>query len=161
MAIVGKGCILVALAALKTQYIDIRSQVMKYGLVLAGLVAGGLCAALLLDEKRGPKRRKLLKKRANQIWDEAAHKWSDYSRELKPHLEKYSKDLSEGAKRVSEGTLQRIEETTQNGWSPSARMLGATASAIAFYGAGRGGLIGILLRTISLGLLARALVASK
>jgi len=134
---------------------------MKYVLVLTGVVAGGLCAALLLDEKRGPKRRKILKKKANEIWDEATNAWHDYSRELKPHVEKYSKELSEGAKRVTEGTLQRIEETTQNGWSPSARMLGATASAIAFYGAGRGGLVGVLLRTISLGLLARALVASR
>ncbi|MCI0413339.1 hypothetical protein L0222_11140 [bacterium] len=134
---------------------------MKYALVLTGVVAGGLCAALLLDEKRGPKRRKLLKKKANELWNEASGAWNDYSRELKPHLQKYSRELSAGAKRVTEGSLQRIEETTQNGWSPSARMLGATASAIAFYGAGRSGLVGILLRTISLGLLARALVASR
>lgn len=134
---------------------------MKYGLLLTGMVAGGVCAVLLLDEKQGPKRRKILKKRANEIWNEASNAWNDYSRELKPHLDKYSHELSEGAKRVTEGTLHRIEETTQNGWSPSARMLGATASAIAFYGAGRSGLVGILLRTISLGLLARALVASR
>jgi gas vesicle protein len=134
---------------------------MKYGLLLTGMIAGGVCAALLLDEKRGPKRRKILKKKANEIWNEASNAWSDYSRELKPQFEKYSKELSEGAKRVTEGTLHRIEETTHNGWSPSARMLGATASAIAFYGAGRSGVVGILLRTISLGLLARALVASR
>ena len=141
---------------------------MKYGLLLTGMIAGGVCAALLLDEKRGPKRRKILKKRANEIWNEASHAWNDYSRELKPqieklkpHIDKYSHELAEGAKRVTEGTLHRIEETAHNGWSPSARMLGATASAIAFYGAGRGGVVGTLLRTISLGLLARALVASR
>jgi gas vesicle protein len=134
---------------------------MKYGLLLTGMIAGGICAALLLDEKRGPKRRKMLKKRANELWNEASHALSDYSRELRPQFEKYSRELSEGAKRVTEGTLHRIEETAHNGWSPSARMLGATASAVAFYGAGRGGVVGTLLRTISLGLLARALVASR
>jgi gas vesicle protein len=133
---------------------------MKYALVLT-VIAGGVCAALLLDEKQGPKRRKILKKKANEIWDEASHAWNDYSRELKPQFEKYSKDLSESAKRVTEGTLHRIEETTHNGWSPSARMLGATASAMACCGAGRGGIVGTLLRSISLGRLARALVASR
>jgi hypothetical protein len=46
-------------------------------------------------------------------------------------------------------------------YAPSARMIGAIGSALAFYGAGRPGLFGTMLRTLSLGLFLRALFAAR
>ena len=134
---------------------------MKHGLLLAGAIATGISAAYLLDVKRGPKRRKLLKKKADRVWREASQKLNDYSHELKPYWDKYSKELIQDAGNVAEEGVQHLEKATQNGWAPSARMIGATASAMAFYGAGRKGVIGTMLRVVSLGLFTRALLASK
>lgn len=134
---------------------------MKHGLVVAGALAVGISAAYLLDEKQGPKRRKSIKKKADRVLKEAAQKWNDYSHELKPYWEKYSKEFGHSAENFAKEGLHRVDEATQNGWAPSARMLGAAASAMAFYGAGRKGMIGVLLRTVSLGLFTRALLAPK
>lgn len=49
----------------------------------------------------------------------------------------------------------------QSRYTPSARMIGALGSALAFYGAGRRGLFGMVLRTLSLGLFLRALFAAR
>ena len=145
---------------------------MKHGLLVVGVLAAGVSAAYLLDQKRGPKRRKLLKKRADRVLHQAADKWNAYSHELKPYwdkyshelrpyLSKYSKEVAQGAENVAKQGFHRVEEATQNGWAPSARMLGATASAMAFYGAGRKGMMGTVMRLVSLGLFTRALMSSR
>ena len=134
---------------------------MKHGLLLAGSAVAGISASYLLDEKKGPKRRKILRKKADRVLKEASHTWNDYSHELKPHWNRYSKEFAHGLENVAEKRLQQVEEATQNGWTPSARMLGATASAMAFYGAGRKGMFGTMLRLVSLGLFTRALLASR
>ena len=134
---------------------------MKNGLLFAGAVAAGISAAYLLDEKRGPSRRKFIKKKADLLLKEAGHRWDDYSHELKPYWEKYSKEFAHGAEDFAKVGMQRVEKAAQDGWAPSSRMLGATASAVAFYGAGRKGMMGAVLRTVSLGLFTRALLASK
>ena len=134
---------------------------MKNALLLAGTVAAGVCAAYLFDEKRGPKRRKLLKKKTDRTLKEAVHMLNDYSQQLKPYWDRYSKEFAQGAQTVATKSVDRVEEVTSNGWRPSGRMLGATASAMAFYGAGRKGFLGFMLRIVSLGLFTRALLASK
>ena len=134
---------------------------MKHGLLLTAALAAGISAVYFLDQKHGPKRRKLLKKKADRVLQKASHKWNDYSHELKPYWDKYSKEFMQGAENVAEESVQHVEKATQNGWAPSARMLGATASAMAFYGAGRKGMFGTILRIVSLGLFTRALLASK
>jgi hypothetical protein len=134
---------------------------MKHALLVAGAVAAGVSAVYFLDQKQGAKRRKILKKKADRVLREAANKWNDYSHELKPYLDKYSKEFAHGAENVAKQGFHRVEEATHNGWAPSARMLGATAGAMAFYGAGRKGMIGAVVRLVSLGLLTRALMASK
>ena len=145
---------------------------MTNGLLLTGVVAAGITAAYLMDEKRGPKRRKLLKKKADRVFREAAGRFNDASRELKPYLDRYSRELkpywdryssevTHGAEELKAGSIRTVEKAAQNGWSPSARMLGATASAMAFYGAGRKGPVGQALRLLSLGLFVRALFAAR
>lgn len=134
---------------------------MKHAWLLVGAVAAGISAVYLLDEKRGPKRRKMLKKRADHVLKETTHRLKDYSHDLKPYWEKYSKEFASGAQAFAEKGVHGIEETTRNGWAPSAKLLGATASAIAFYGAGRKGVVGTMLRLASLGLFTRALLASR
>ena len=134
---------------------------MKHPLLFTGVLAAGVTAALLLDQKKGPKRRKILKKKANQFLEEATDKFQDYSRELKPYWKKYSAEFVNGTRAYSQEGIHKVEEMNHDGWSPSARMLGATAGAVAFYGAGRKGPMGTLLRTVSLGLLTKALFASR
>jgi gas vesicle protein len=135
---------------------------MKTGLLITtGVVAAGVTTAFLLDQKKGPKRRKLLKKQANRFMHEAAETLQEYSRELKPYWNKYSREFSEEAKHLSKEGIQKVESANHNGWKPSARMLGATGGALAFYGVGRRGLTGMIMRTVSLALFTRALFASR
>jgi gas vesicle protein len=129
--------------------------------ITSGLVVAGFTAAYLLDQKKGPKRRKLLKKRANQLLRDASERVQEYSQELKPYWEKYSKQLSNEAAHLSEEGAKQVENLNHNGWKPSARMLGATGGALAFYGVGREGFLGSILRTVSLALFTRALLASR
>jgi|GEM_PF-3078794 len=134
---------------------------MKTGLLFTGFVAAGITTAFLLDPKKGSKRRKVLKKKANRIMHDGAETLREYSHELKPYWDKYSRELSEEAKHLSKEGIEKVEGANHNGWKPSARMLGATGGALAFYGAGRPGLLGTIIRTVSLALFTRALLASR
>jgi gas vesicle protein len=134
---------------------------MKFATFFLGVVAAGVAAAYLLDEKKGQKRRKVLRKRANQALEDAREAFHGYSKQLEPHIKKYSEQVKERAEEFSDQGRQKVEEIGHNGWSPSARALGATASALAFYGAGRSGPIGSMMRTVALGLFTKALLASR
>jgi gas vesicle protein len=79
------------------------------------------------------------------------------AQEYAKHAGKSAADYArEGGKLAGGAVLEG-----QSGFKPSARMIGAVGSALAFYGAGRRGLFGMVLRTLSLGLFLRALFAAR
>ncbi|HSP07282.1 MAG TPA: hypothetical protein VLR94_08900, partial [Acidobacteriota bacterium] len=78
---------------------------------------------------------------------------AEYTRTFGKSAEDYAKDAGERAVDYAKQGQVR--------WAPSARFVGAVGSALAFYGAGRRGLFGIFLRTLSLGMFLRALLASR
>lgn len=145
--------------------------------------AGALGAIYLLDEKQGKKRRARLKKRVREVAAVTGEALDDYSREFGKKADRWSRDfghradlwakdfgtraegwrkgLNERAREYSSDAKDLATEAVKNGWSPSARFLGAMASGVAFYGAGRPGMTGTLLRILSLGLFARALMTSR
>jgi hypothetical protein len=92
---------------------------------------------------------------------ERAGAWSKImgknAQEYAKHAGKSAADYArEGGKRAGVAVMEG-----QSRYAPSARMIGAVGSALAFYGAGRRGLFGMVLRTLSLGLFLRALFAAR
>lgn len=141
---------------------------MKTKLFFLGL---GVAGVYFLDAKRGKKRRATFSKNFRKAVNQAEGYCADLAERSKPLL----KDLTERGKPYLE-TLGRESQKyatqageslvnyTRNGgthWHPSARFTGATAGALALYGAGRPGFLGAVLRTLSLGFFTRALLASK
>lgn len=141
---------------------------MKTQLFLLGL---GVAGIYFLDTKRGKKRRatfsKNFRKAVSQAEDYCADLaerskplLKDFSEKSKPYLETIGRQSQKYASQAGESLVNY----TRNGgshWHPSARMTGATAGALALYGAGRPGFLGSLLRTLSLGFFTKALLASK
>src|SRR5688572_9630232 len=141
---------------------------MKTLLLLAGASAAGI---YFLDPKKGRKRRALFSKNLKTYMEQANEYCSDLAERSKPfvhELGKQSKPIlhtlgTEGQKYAS-AIGHSVTEYTKNGrtgWNLSARLTGATAGALALYGAGRPGFVGALLRTLSLGFFTRALLASR
>jgi hypothetical protein len=141
---------------------------MKTTLLLLGLGAAGV---YFLDAKKGKKRRTSFSKNFRKAVSQTEEYCADLAQRSKPLL----KDLTErgkpyleslgrqGQKYASEAG-QSVLNYTKNGgthWQPSARFTGATAGALALYGAGRQGFVGAVLRTLSLGFFTRALLSSR
>jgi gas vesicle protein len=150
------------------------------------LVGIGAGAIYLLDPKKGEKRRAHLRKQIDRAVDNASDYWDEYSPELKRRAGEFSREFGKRAGSFSRDFSERAGVLTRewgekageaskdyagkaadyaaNGrfrWSPSARMATAVGSALAVYGAGRGGFFGTVLRTLSLGMFLRALLASR
>jgi len=141
---------------------------MKTTLLLIGLGAAGF---YFLDEKKGKKRRANFTKNVRNFLDQAEEYCLNLAERSKPliaTLGERSKpilhSLGEQGQKYASGVGHSVYEYAKNGhtgWSPSARFTGATAGALALYGAGRPGVVGALLRTLSLGFFTRALLASR
>jgi len=92
---------------------------------------------------------------------ERASEWSNAAwKEAPNYARQAGKVTADYAVVAGKRAGEYVKEGTGR-WSPSARMIGAIGSALAFYGAGRPGLFGMVLRTLSLGLFTRALLASR
>ena len=155
---------------------------MSKGLFLLTVLGVGAAAVYLTDEKKGKKRRAQLRKQvdryatvAGEWFDEYTERAPEISRDLGSKAQEYLKVAGTKAGEFSREYGPRAQEYAKiagsrageylkngnSGWRPSARVAGALASALAFYGAGRPGIYGTMLRTLSLGMFTRALMASK
>jgi len=135
---------------------------MVRGLVFVGL--GAAAAVYFLDEKQGKKRRNRARKKIRQVVNSAGEVIGEYSREIGERAGEWSQDFPDRAREYAEEAKELASDFVKNGnsrWAPSARLVGAVGSALAFYGAGRRGVTGALLRTLSLGLFTKALIASR
>jgi hypothetical protein len=155
---------------------------MSKGLFFITALGLGAAAIYLMDDKKGKKRRARLKKQIEK-GVEAAGEWIDEYSQRAPELSKqfgskaqeylkmagekageFSKEYGPRAQEYAKVAGQKANDYLKNGhsgWTPSARFVGALGSALAFYGAGRPGLYGTMLRTLSLGMFTRALMTSR
>lgn len=131
------------------------------GLLLLGVGTAG--AYYFLDAKKGEKRRKRLEKQIREAIKVGGSAVQDYSRKYKDDAARLSRSVNQSAVQYSQEAKTLASDVVKNGtgWSPSARLVGALGSALAFYSAGRRGPAGTLLRTLSLGLFTRALISSR
>ena len=129
------------------------------GLIVLGLGVAG--AAYFLDEKKGKKRRARFKDNFNDWMSTTGDAVEDYSQRIGERAGVWGRIAAKRAQEYSGDLKERASDITSNGWSPSSRFVGAVGSAIAFYAAGRGGFLGAVLRTLSLGMFTRALMASR
>lgn len=159
-----------------------------FGAIGAGVAALYLLDEKEGKKRRSRLKKKLEKgfSTAEDIWDEYSdvvrERAPEFSRQIGARAQSLGKTAQEYLKGAGERASQwskvagkeaqdyavesgkRAGEYVKEGqvrWSPSARMIGAVGSALAFYGAGRPGLFGMVLRTLSLGLFTRALLASR
>lgn len=144
-----------------------RPKIMSGGEMLKGLLfvgVGAAAAVYFLDEKNGKKRRNRASKKIRQVVNSAGEVIQEYSRELGEKAGEWSQDFPDRARGYAEEAKVLASDFIKNGssrWVPSARFIGAVGSALAFYGAGRRGVTGALLRTLSLGLFTKALISSR
>ena len=141
---------------------------MKTTLLLLGAGAAGF---YFLDAKKGQKRRAHFNKSFKNALKQAEGYCNDLAERSKPLLDelgKHGKPLlntlgSESQKYANlvGNSVYDYAKNGRTGWNPSARLTGATAGALALYGAGRPGILGAVLRTLSLGFFTRALLASR
>jgi hypothetical protein len=141
---------------------------MKTKLLLLGL---GIAGVYFLDTKKGKKRRATFSKNVRKAVNQAEDYCSDLADRSKPLLKDlserglpYLQTLGRQSQKYATEAGQSVVNYTCNGgshWQPSARVTGATAGALALYSAGRRGLLGAVLRTLSLGFFTRALLASR
>jgi gas vesicle protein len=102
--------------------------------------------------------------RAQDYWKVAGKRAGEFSRNLSDNAAEYTRAFGKNAEDYAKDAGERAVDYAKQGqvrWSPSARFVGAVGSALAFYGAGRRGLFGMFLRTLSLGMFLRALLASR
>jgi hypothetical protein len=104
-----------------------------------------------------------LGKTAQQYLRTAGSRAEEWSRSAGKNAQDYARVAGKNAGEYAKVAGTRASEyVSKDGrWSPSARFIGALGSALAFYGAGRPGIFGIVLRTLSLGMFTRALLASR
>lgn len=103
-------------------------------------------------------------KTAQEYLRGAGERASEWSKAASKEAPNYAKQAGRATADYAVVAGKRAGEYVKDGtgrWSPSARMIGAIGSALAFYGAGRPGIFGMVLRTLSLGLFTRALLASR
>ena len=141
---------------------------MKTTFLLVGLGAAGY---FFLDSKKGKKRRAQFTKKAQNVFHHAENYCSDLAERSKPLIQELSKQGkpvlqtlgTEGQKYANRigHSVYDYAKNGNTGWHPSARLTGATAGALALYGTGRPGVVGGLIRTLSLGFFTRALLASR
>jgi hypothetical protein len=133
-------------------------SVLGKSLVLAaGLGLGTAAYSYFSDENNGKKRRIQTRKKIDKALKMANETVNDLSRQFTKQTSDLSKDLREQVTKQS----NKVAEYQKKGWKPSSRLLGALASAFAFYGASRSGLLGIACRTVSLSMFTRALLAPR
>lgn len=135
------------------------------------LVGAGAAGFYFLDPKKGKKRRALFSKNMKTWVDQAGEYCTDLAERSRPYVEEIAKQGkpilktlgTEGQKYAGTigNSVYDYAKNGKTGWNPSARLTGATAGALALYGAGRRGVMGALLRTLSLGFFTRALLASR
>jgi len=123
----------------------------------AGLGLGAAAYTYYSDESYGKKRRIQTRKQFDKALKMANETVNDLSRQIGKQTADFSKDLRSQVSKQS----NKVAEYQKNGWKPSSRLLGALASAFAFYGASRSGLLGIACRTVSLSMFTRALLAPR
>ena len=102
--------------------------------------------------------------RAQDYWKVAGKRAGEFSRNLSDNAAAYTRTFGKSAEDYAKDAGERTVDYAKQGqvrWAPSARFVGAVGSALAFYGAGRRGVFGMLLRTLSLGMFLRALLASR
>ncbi len=141
---------------------------MKTTLVLLGAGAAGY---YFLDSKKGKKRRTQFTKKLKNIFEQAESYCGNLAERSKPLISEIGKQskpilhtLSNESQKYANLVGNSVYDYAKNGrteWNPSARLTGATAGALALYGAGRPGIVGAILRTLSLGFFTRALLASR
>lgn len=141
---------------------------MKKTLLLLSLGAAGY---YFLDSKKGKNRRVHFKKNVKNAFEQAESYCSGLTERSKPLLDELSKQgkplltaLGQEGQKYANLVGHSVYDYAKNGstsWNPSARFTGATAGALALYGAGRRGIFGAILRTLSLGFFTRALLASR
>lgn len=105
-----------------------------------------------------------LGKTAQEYLKGAGERASQWSKVAGKEAQDYARQAGKATADYAVESGKRAGEYVKEGqvrWTPSARMIGAVGSALAFYGAGRPGLFGMVLRTLSLGLFTRALLASR
>jgi hypothetical protein len=123
----------------------------------AGLGLGAAAYTYYSDESNGKKRRIQTRKQIDKALKMANETVHDLSRQIGKQTVDFSKDVRSQVAKQS----NKVAEYQKNGWKPSSRLLGALASAFAFYGASRSGLLGIACRTVSLSMFTRALLAPR
>lgn len=114
--------------------------------------------------ERAPELSRAIGSRAQDYLNIAGKRASEFTRSFGEGAAQYARGMSKNAGVVAKEAGERAVDYAKNGqvrWAPSSRMVGAIASALAFYGAGRKGMFGMLLRTLSLGLFLRALLAAR
>jgi hypothetical protein len=141
---------------------------MKKTLFLMGLGAAGV---YFFDAKKGKKRRSIFTKNLKNAFEQAGSYCSDLADRSKPLIKDISQQtkpfvnsLNHQSQKYASQIGHSVYDYAKNGhtgWNPSARLTGATAGALALYGAGRPGFVGALLRTLSLGFFTRALLANR
>ena len=126
-------------------------------ILAAGLGLGTAAYTYFSDENNGKKRRIQTRKKIDQALKLANETVTDFSK----HVTKQTADLSKDLRAQVSKQSNKVAEYQKKGWRPSSRLLGALASAFAFYGASRSGLLGIACRTVSLSMFTRALLAPR
>ena len=114
--------------------------------------------------ERAPELSRAIGSRAQDYLNIAGKRASEFTRNFGEGAAEYARGMSKNAGVAAKEAGERAVDYAKNGqvrWAPSARMVGAVASALAFYGAGRKGMFGMLLRTLSLGMFLRALLATR
>jgi hypothetical protein len=150
---------------------------------LLALGAGTAAAIYFYDEKKGKKRRARFRRNVEEGWKRA----DEYTKEWRKQAPKLARQYGTVAGEVLRNTGKRAGELSRdygsragvylkdagskahelaharNGHNAlgSARFLGAMASTIAIYGTARRGFLGTFLRTLSLGLFTKALMAAR
>lgn len=114
--------------------------------------------------ERVPELSRQIGSRAQDYWKVAGKHAGEFSRTLGENASEYARGFKKHAESYAKDAGERAADYAKNGqvkWAPSARFVGAVGSALAFYGAGRPGVFGMILRTLSLGMFLRALLASR
>lgn len=115
-------------------------------------------------KERVPEISRQIGARAQDYLGVAGKHAEEFSRRLSEDASEYAKEMGKKGGVYAKQARERAVDYAKNGevrWAPSSRFVGAVASVLAFYGAGRRGMFGMFLRTLSLGMFLRALLASR
>ncbi|PWT92281.1 MAG: hypothetical protein C5B54_03780 [Acidobacteria bacterium] len=129
------------------------------------IAAGAAGAVYFFDPDQGEKRRKNFAKQLRSAAKTTSELVEEYSERWGPRANELSRVLGERALQyggeAKDVAVDYLKNGTNTKWSPSARVAGALGGALAFYSAGKRGPISAIVRTLSLGLFTRALMAAR